>query len=507
MRRQSARFGFLPAALTGGAATGVGALTAVSPPAGVAAALAAGGLFMLFWLRERFVSFFLGAQAVLLVGYMLFGRSFAHLGVPPAYVGELAVVIALMSLPFSWRRAPFTRIEGLLVAFMLLGLARTLPYLQRDGVDALRDGTLWGYAIFAFAIAHALTASHFEKLVSLYRSLLIPFVLFVPFLALLGPTLGAQLPDVPGSNIPLLEFKGGDAGAHLAGVLAFVLVGLFSSAGMAREAFALMAWFVAVLAAGTSNRGGLLAATVAWIAALFYRPKMGWMYGVPAIVILVAVLIVVDPTIETGAGHRTQNLAQFQDNITSLFSNQETGAGLQGTKEFRLRWWGDIVGYTVFGPYFWTGKGFGVNLADDDGFQVEADGSLRAPHNSHMTVLARMGVPGLALWVALIVSLVGALIAAHLRARRHDVVFWARVQLWIVIYAIAILVDTAFDPYLEGPQGGIWFWAVVGAGIAAVRLGNEAVARKQAAAPFSATSPSVAKETVDGRTLPEPGPA
>ena len=26
--------------------------------------------------------------------------------------------------------------------------------------------------------------------------------------------------------------------------------------------------------------------------------------------------------------------------------------------------------YTVFGDYFWTGKGFGINLADDDGFQT-----------------------------------------------------------------------------------------------------------------------------------------
>lgn len=23
-------------------------------------------------------------------------------------------------------------------------------------------------------------------------------------------------------------------------------------------------------------------------------------------------------------------------------------------------------------------------------------------------------------------------------------------------------VDTSFDPYLEGPQGGIWFWSVFG---------------------------------------------
>lgn len=438
-------------------------------------ALGAGALFMMFWLRERFVSFFLVAQGVLLAGYALFGRALAHVGVPPVYVGELAIGIALLSLPFSWRRARFSRLEGLLAAFMLLGLFRTVPYVQRDGIDALRDATLWGYGIFAFAVARALSASHFTKLVRLYRSALIPFVLLVPVLAILAPAVGAYLPNVPGSDVPLLEFKGGDAGAHLAGALAFVLVGLFSSAGLAREAFALTAWFAAVLAIGTSNRGGLLAATVGWIATLFYRPKMGWMYGMPAVVILLAVIIVANPSIETGGGHRTQSLDQLQENVTSLFSSQETAAGLQGTKDFRLRWWSHIIDYTVFGPYFWTGKGFGVNLADDDGFQVEADGSLRAPHNSHITVLARMGVPGFALWLGLVLSFVGALLAAHLRAKRSGIVFWAQVQLWIAIYAVAILVNTSFDPYLEGPQGGIWFWTIVGIGIAALRLGNEAV--------------------------------
>ena len=31
-----------------------------------------------------------------------------------------------------------------------------------------------------------------------------------------------------------------------------------------------------------------------------------------------------------------------------------------------------IIDYTVFGDYFWTGKGFGISLADDDGFQGTA---------------------------------------------------------------------------------------------------------------------------------------
>ena len=45
-------------------------------------------------------------------------------------------------------------------------------------------------------------------------------------------------------------------------------------------------------------------------------------------------------------------------------------------KNGRLDWWKEIVTYTINGKYFWTGKGFGVNLADDDGFQVLSSGTL-----------------------------------------------------------------------------------------------------------------------------------
>ena len=37
--------------------------------------------------------------------------------------------------------------------------------------------------------------------------------------------------------------------------------------------------------------------------------------------------------------------------------------------------------------------------SDDDGFQCDSDGLLRNPHNGHLTMLARSGVPGLLLWI------------------------------------------------------------------------------------------------------------
>src|SRR5205823_258253 len=116
----------------------------------------------------------------------------------------------------------------------------------------------------------------------------------------------------------------------------------------------------------------------------------------------------------------------------------------------------------------WTGKGFGINLADDDGFQVNDDHSLRSPHNGHLMILARAGVPGLALWS--IVQLgwaatIGSALRHSIRRCRHE---WAGVFLLLLAYWLALAINGAFDVFLEGPMGGIWFWSIYGIGLAAL---------------------------------------
>ncbi|TAJ99410.1 MAG: hypothetical protein EPO36_12120 [Chloroflexota bacterium] len=165
---------------------------------------------------------------------------------------------------------------------------------------------------------------------------------------------------------------------------------------------------------------------------------------------------------------RPATLNQLIENILSLFG-PSSDVNLEGTKQFRLAWWGRIVDYTVRGEYFWTGKGFGVNLADDDGFQSTADHSLRAPHNSHFTVLARMGVPGIVLWLLILGSFGVGLLRAVLASRRAGDLGLAALGGCVLAYWVAMLVDTSFDPYLEGPQGGIWFWTIVGLGLVVMR--------------------------------------
>jgi O-antigen ligase len=110
-----------------------------------------------------------------------------------------------------------------------------------------------------------------------------------------------------------------------------------------------------------------------------------------------------------------------------------------------------------------------VNLATADGFRSES-GLLRSPHNVHMTILARSGVIGLALWLLLQGAWLAQVLRRRLRARRARHSQWAAMFLALAAYWVAFMVNASFDVFLEGPMGGVWFWVVFGFGLAAVRV-------------------------------------
>ena len=179
---------------------------------------------------------------------------------------------------------------------------------------------------------------------------------------------------------------------------------------------------------------------------------------------------IVGTDIKLSAGQdREVSADQIIDNLRSIVGGRTETSNLEGTRAWRLQWWQDIIDYTVHGPYFWMGKGFGINLADDDDYQGTVMGlPNRSPHNIQMTVLARAGVPGLVVWSLLHVTFVLSMAVAFIRARRDRREWWARVNLWILSFWLAFMVNAAFDVFLEGPQGGIWFWCLIGFGIAAL---------------------------------------
>ena len=172
--------------------------------------------------------------------------------------------------------------------------------------------------------------------------------------------------------------------------------------------------------------------------------------------------------VEVPLGHRSISARQLLANTQSL-TGGSANKGLEGTITWRLDYWGVVLDDVLLGDDWIAGIGYGPNLADRYGFQVvrETSQPLRNAHNSHVTLIARLGVIGLILWVLFWIHFA----VLSLRSRRSPDSAWFG---WLVALASGIAVTAIFDPILEGPQVAIPFWVVVGL------LGGNAVRRNLA---------------------------
>lgn len=420
----------------------------------------------------------LSAITLLLLGFVLGGRGFAHLGVPPVFVGDVTLALCVCLFLSHPVVAPLlrSRVVLLLVLFDAFGFARTVPFLDEFGGDALRDGVLYGYSLFALMIGATLAEEHaIRAFLALFdKASTIAVILLPVFLAV-----SELSPPALDPTLPLVTIKSGDAAVHLAGFMAFRLLGLHT---LAREGRSWPFWLDAlfwVCAIGTTiwtisaTRSGMAAILVTLLIVVLAGHGRHRMVLFATITVAALLFLSAFGT-HVERDRRDFSAAQIIANATTL-ATPELGGGqdgrvdymdMQSTIQWRLAWWSRIVDYTILGDYFWAGRGFGLNLADADGFQTNPLAPLRSPHNAMMTVLARMGVPGLTLWISLLASFAAALLRTAVRMRACRAIGWDRLCLWILSFWAACLVNGSFDVYLEGPQGGIWFWSIFGLGLA-----------------------------------------
>jgi hypothetical protein len=412
-----------------------------------------------------------------LLGYSFFGKGFAYCGLPPFFIGEallgfgIIIFIAAGEIPSIGRSFLF----WMVVLLIIIGSWGTINHISEYGILALRDAVIWGYAVFAvFVAAIVLRVKMIYQIVACYRRFLPWFLIWTPFAMLLYFLAYEKIPCWPVSQVPILNPKGGDIAVHLAGIMAFLVLGLHRK--VLKEATVISSlkewswwglWFAGCLIIFT-GRAAILTVLCVSILLFLVHPLRRW-YKVVFLSVLVVVISFVFNFEQSLVSHRAISPEGVMRTFKSIFF--ETGLDFyDGSRYWRLEWWREILDYTVFGDYFWTGKGYGVNLADDDGFQVSTEGLLRSPHNSHLTFLARSGVPGFAAWLLLQGTFSMGLWSKYRRARSLGYDNWAVLNLWILCYWLAFMINGSFDVFLEGPQGGIWFWCVFGFGIGVLEV-------------------------------------
>jgi hypothetical protein len=409
--------------------------------------------------------------SLILLGYAVDGRGFAYL-----FMGELALLAGLALVPNlpGWTTVFQSPQIILLIPFWLWGAARSLPYWSDYHFDVIRDAMLWGYSAFAFIIAALLISdpSRLFRVLWYYQKFTRYFLAAIPVITVVYRGLWSVIPRWPWGGVPIIEEKEGDVCVHLATILSFWIAGLDDI--VKPMWIALLALNIAVM--GVIDRAGLLAFLASTAIVAVCRPlhPIIWRLAAMAFGVVFALWITGVHIAVPGGKGRDISFDQIATNVGSLLGSDTGSDGLDSTKEWRIAWWKEIRQYTFHGPFFWTGKGFGVNLADDDGglgrnsFQVLNDHSLRAPHSAHMDFLAREGVPGLALWIGMQLFWGGSILNGYITARVRKDIRWRAVFLFLLASWVAFMVNMSFDVFLEGPMGGVWFWSIYGTGAAAL---------------------------------------
>jgi hypothetical protein len=275
---------------------------------------------------------------------------------------------------------------------------------------------------------------------------------------------------------PLVELTTSAVGTHLAGTMVFVLAGYRKV-----SLLWLLVWFATFAIVAATNRGATLAVLIPVVFSMLMLGRLRLLkMTMLAVIGVFAVLLAVEASFMQS--DETSRSTKRMVSAHQIIKNAESIVGdsgqlsVEGTKRWRLDWWDIIIKDTVYGPNFWTGRGFGLNLAEADG---RAGGEMvngqpraptRSPHNVNMTILARAGVPGLVLWSLLLVfwggMMLHAMLVAYIRGHKQ----WANLFLFVVCYETSIIINAFVDVTIEGPMQGIWFWCLFGYGIGSVMV-------------------------------------
>lgn len=421
--------------------------------------------------------------AVIVVGYIVGNRGFAQLQ-PAAQIPLLpAEAVLLFTVPSLVFRIAVKRSRGFqadalnfsILAWIVLGSIRLPRDMQTFGVMALRDFATIYYACFFF-IAQDLASQEDSRRI-IKGALTWSYLLLPPVVVSIVISPDFLLDHLTIRGIPLIYHKSDLIAMSLAGGF-FWLWTRWEKTHHVRWIAAAATSLVLIGAMG-SPRAGMFA--VAVTTALWLSTGRWRIAAAEGIVVAGALALSIAVVVLTGRDLKTSAPYSVYEHAASIFDPAGQGTYINGesgdpgsNNRFRFIWWRDVTEDTLAqSPVM--GMGFGSDLAtrfladydllNDDSF------SARSPHSIVFTVIGRMGLLGLAAWIA--VS--GSLLALAWRILRHG----DPDQRGLISVALSVFLSACFGVVLEGPMGAVVFWTVLG-------LAN---ARAGAALPSGPASP------------------
>ena len=421
-----------------------------------------------------------------LAGYALFDRGFAYIHVPgtPVFAGEVVMLacVAAALLGTGYVRRGFQRstVAKVLLVFAAWGVVRTVPFVETYGFNAVRDAALWYYALLAIPVCALVLADPdvLARWTHAYGRFIPWLLVYSPIALFLSKAAGNGFgPKVPGSSISIFDHKGANVSVQVAIALAFLWL-VPGAGGRFRLHLTALATIV-LLVGATQGRSGFVAAAVGLALVAYFgqgRGRLVFAMGATVLLIVVAAWGL-NVRIEGDQG-RTISVDQLAANLKSVVGAHSAQApgNLDANVRFRDQLWSSTLHKVEAEGKVLTGLGFGINIAKAVGLQGQGPVQLRSPHNSHLDIYARMGLIGIAIWIAFW----SLWFTTLLRARSKFRSLGRRLEMALVevsiVAAVAILVNAYFDPTLESPQVALWLWTIVGIGLGLVAIARRATA-------------------------------
>jgi hypothetical protein len=162
-----------------------------------------------------------------------------------------------------------------------------------------------------------------------------------------------------------------------------------------------------------------------------------------------------------GRGHTISLdfIMQHFESISGSAQSEDVAGAAEGVSR-RLGWWRHIYSEMSNSPRKMIfGLGYGMPLTD---FHALGGAAVREPHNSYISVVARLGIVGFLVWFLMQASLYYSLWRSYQLCRRMQ---WTRDQdnlLLLLIFGVLILIVAIGEPGFEMPFNAIPYYLFFG---------------------------------------------
>lgn len=400
----------------------------------------------------------------------------SYIGVSPLFLTDVLIVAAILDRLIARSRYPALPVlpgfrsgpPTLLMVLLAYVVARMLlSGSYAFSVTWLRDGAPYLYAVLGVVSAHAIARA---PRLSLDRTMkwmwwaLVFHLVWVCGVGVVGST-GALAAPHPFFGGGIFQARP-DIDSAVLGITAGLLVRR-ALLGQRRGLAVLGLGGVAFAAASFTSRAGFIAIAVCCVLAFGYSyaasgrrslRRIGMALTVPVVLFAVATVL---PSTTVGS-----RLVATIDPSKASSVAQENAVG---TTDARKKTWDGVITWTTDdSTRTLVGAGMGIDFLAASGTLQYLEGTdyenVRSPHDYFIGSFARLGLVGLGLILAVVLSLMRRAYSFRTRIAEDELLTFAALTVF------AIVSVASFGVVLEAPFGAVPFWWAAGLLLALVPL-------------------------------------